>query len=87
MTFFLLNLLVTPHYIIIQGIGKPQVNVVNHLIGAVVTIGVGTLLIGRLGLYSVLIAMVVAALVANTYMEVMVRRITGMFSLRHVVAI
>jgi len=75
MVVLLFQILVTPHYIILQGIGKPQVNTVNHLISAIVNIAGAIILIRYLRFYGVLASMIISTLIAVVHLDVMLRQV------------
>jgi O-antigen/teichoic acid export membrane protein len=74
---FLFSLLVTPQYIILQGIGKPKVNTLNHFIAATINILLGIVLTIQIGYYGMLIAVLISYVVASFHLDLSVRKILG----------
>ena len=72
---FLFSLLVAPQYVILQGIGKPQVNTLNHLFTAAVNIFFGIFLTIKIGYYGMLIAVVLSYIVASFHLDWSMRKI------------
>jgi O-antigen/teichoic acid export membrane protein len=69
--------LLAPQYVILQGIGKPQINTIAHLIA-----GIGNLLISvpltiRIGFAGVLVGLAVSEIVSDIYLFISFHSATG----------
>lgn len=73
----LFSLLVTPQYVILQGIGKPQINTIAHAIAAGINVVLAIVLTYYLGFYGVLIGGVVSLLISSLFIDCLFRRIVG----------
>ncbi|MCK4348101.1 MAG: flippase [Thermoplasmatales archaeon] len=74
---FLFSLLITPQYVILQGIGKPQINTLNHLLAATINIFLGIFLTMKIGYYGMLIAVVISYIIAYFHLDWCMRNILG----------
>ncbi len=73
----LFSLLVTPEYIILQGIGKPQINTISHIIAAAFNVGLAVMLVHYVGFYGVLIGGAISLLISSMYVDYFFRRIAN----------
>jgi len=73
----LFSLLVTPQYIILQGIGKPQINTIAHAIAAVINVVLAIVLVHYIGFLGVLIAGVISLLISSLFIDCLFRKIIG----------
>ncbi len=73
----LFSLLVTPQYIILQGIGKPKINTIAHAIAAVINVVLAILLVQYVGFLGILIAGVISLLISSIFIDCLFRKIVG----------
>jgi O-antigen/teichoic acid export membrane protein len=72
----LISLLVTPQYIILQGIGKPKVNTYAHLLATSINIAISIPLILYIGFYGALIGGVTSLFISSLFIDYYFRRFT-----------
>jgi len=73
----LFSLLVTPQYIILQGLGKPHINTIAHGLAAGINVVLSIVLTYYIGFFGVLIGGVVSLLVSSLFIDCLFRRIVG----------
>lgn len=73
----LFSLLVTPQYVILQGIGRPQINTIAHAISTGINVVLAIILVHHIGFYGVLVGVVVALIISSIYIDILFRRIIG----------
>lgn len=71
----LFSLLVTPQYIILQGVGKPKINTIAHAIATGVNIVLAIVLVHYIGFYGVLIGVIFSSLISSLFIDYFFRRI------------
>jgi len=71
----LFSLLVTPQYIILQGVGKPQINTVAQAIAGAINVILAISLVHYIGFYGVLIGFVISLFIASIYIDILFRKI------------
>lgn len=72
---FIFCLLVTPEYFILQGIGKPQLIMISHILSATINTFLGIFLAIRFGYYGLLITVVLSYAIAFFYLNWSMRKI------------
>ena len=73
----LFSLLVTPQYIILQGLGKPHINTIAHALAAGINIVLSLAFTYYIGFFGVLIGGVVSLFVSSLFIDCWFRRIVG----------
>jgi O-antigen/teichoic acid export membrane protein len=70
----LFSLLVTPQYVILQGIGKPQINTIAHAIAGGTNLILSIVLVQHIGFNGVLVSGLISLLVSSLYIDCLFRR-------------
>lgn len=73
----LCSLLVTPQYIILQGIGKPQINTIAHIIATTLNLFIAIALIKYIKFYGILIGFLISMVVSSVFIDIQFRKIFG----------
>jgi len=71
----LFSLLVTPQYIVLQGIGKPKINTIAHAIATGVNIVFAIGLVHYIGFYGVLTGVIFSSLISSLFIDYFFRKI------------
>jgi len=71
------SLMVTSQYMILQGIGKPQINTIAHGIAATINVTLGLGLVHCIGFLGVLIAGTVSLITSSLFIDWQFRKIMG----------
>lgn len=71
----LCSLLVTPQYIILQGIGKPQINTIAHIIATALNLLIAIALVKYIKFYGILIGFLISMIISSIFIDVQFRKI------------
>ena len=73
----LFSLLVTPQYVILQGIGNPGINTIAHILAAVINVTLAIVLISFMGFAGSLIAISISLILSSLYIDCLFRKKFG----------
>jgi len=73
----LFSLLVTPQYIILQGVGKPQINTIAHAIATGINIVLAIVLVRYIGIYGVFVGVVFSLFISSLFIDSSFRKIAN----------
>lgn len=80
----LFSLLVTPQYVILQGIGKPQISTFVSFVNGLINVVISIILVQLIGYYGVLLGILLSIFVASFLMIYLFHKETGYSFLRYI---